>query len=770
MTVADNTSRNQYTATSGQTVFAYTFEIVDKGDIVVLQNGTTLSEGTDYTVSNVGNDNGGNVTLTSGATAGDILTLYRDMPYARTQNYTNSGDFLASEVNSDFDNLWLAGEQTNRSFSQSIRKPITDSDSISMELPEAATRVNSFLTFDSTGAVSVESLSSANAPSNVGRQQFTGNGSTTVFALAAEAGSGAGVFIYIDGVYQESDTYTISGKTLTFTEAPPVNASIEVVSYRTGDINTADANAVTYLPAGTGAVQTTVQTKLRESVSVKDFGAVGDGVTDDTAAIQAAIDTTNDVFFPEGIYRAQGLTANNNQQSFYGVGGNTQIKKNANGVILSGSGNDLYFSGIDFRGESSSHTGDNVSLTGDRITFTNNCGSSDAAGRALKSTGGALRIHGGHNTWATTGSGASDYDIEIGVSGTATLYHYLSAVRSGQSTGGILLVDCGSQTIVGCQIGKLNISSGTSPAGSNGGMVIGNRILGNVDVEISSCNLIGNQFSSSGTTVAFASGTSGCYYMGNTNPLAVTNAGNANNHIYREVSTGSVNEIKFGPDSNTNYMKVDQNNHEFSGDIKLQNNKGLDIRDSGGTLKNAVTLSSGDDWTFGSDTGANFMNIIAGSGGIYLVVNGASRFQVTSSSFRPVADNSYSLGTSSQRFSVVYAATGTINTSDAREKTFLNIEDAERNAALDIKANLRKFKFNHAIESKGDDARIHFGASAQQIGEILTSHGLNPDDYAFYCYDQWEDQIDKEGNIVLPAGDRYGIRYDELLAFILAAL
>jgi hypothetical protein len=155
MTVADNTSRNQYTATSGQTVFAYTFEIVDKDHIVVLQNGTTLSEGTDYTVSNVGNDNGGNVTLTTGATADDIITLYRDMPYSRTQNYTNSGDFLASEVNADFDELWLAGEQTDRSFSQSIRKPITDSDSISMELPDAATRADKFVKFDATGAVSV---------------------------------------------------------------------------------------------------------------------------------------------------------------------------------------------------------------------------------------------------------------------------------------------------------------------------------------------------------------------------------------------------------------------------------------------------------------------------------------------------------------------------------------------------------------------------------------------------------------------------------------
>jgi hypothetical protein len=44
-----------------------------------------------------------------------------------------------------------------------------------------------------------------------------------------------------------------------------------------------------YTPAGAGAVATTVQTKLRESVSVKDFGAVGNGTTDDTAAITAAI-------------------------------------------------------------------------------------------------------------------------------------------------------------------------------------------------------------------------------------------------------------------------------------------------------------------------------------------------------------------------------------------------------------------------------------------------------------------------------------------------
>jgi len=64
---------------------------------------------------------------------------------------------------------------------------------------------------------------------------------------------------------------------------------------------------VSYLPAGTGAVATTVQTKLRESVSVKDFGAVGDGVTDDTAAIQAFRDhiaaTLVLGIFPSGTYK-----------------------------------------------------------------------------------------------------------------------------------------------------------------------------------------------------------------------------------------------------------------------------------------------------------------------------------------------------------------------------------------------------------------------------------------------------------------------------------
>jgi len=63
-----------------------------------------------------------------------------------------------------------------------------------------------------------------------------------------------------------------------------------------------------YTPVSVNAVPRTLQEKLQEVVSVKDFGAVGDGVTDDSAAIQAANDSgAETIYFPPGDYKASDL-------------------------------------------------------------------------------------------------------------------------------------------------------------------------------------------------------------------------------------------------------------------------------------------------------------------------------------------------------------------------------------------------------------------------------------------------------------------------------
>ena len=125
----------------------------------------------------------------------------------------------------------------------------------------------------------------------------------------------------------------------------------------------------------------------------------------------------------------------------------------------------------------------------------------------------------------------------------------------------------------------------------------------------------------------------------------------------------------------------------------------------------------------------------------------------------PSADNTLSLGTSGYRWSTVYATTGTINTSDATQKEQIaDLTAAELAVARRIKGLFKTFKFKDAVAAKGDGARIHVGVMAQDVQAAFVAEGLDANRYGIFCSDTVDDVT------------TLGVRYEELLAFVIAAL
>lgn len=115
--------------------------------------------------------------------------------------------------------------------------------------------------------------------------------------------------------------------------SPPVTVSGALDGLSSG---TNGSSYVGFLQAGTGAVARTAQSKMRDVVSVKDFGAVGNGIANDTVAVQAAINAVvarggGQVYFPAGTYNCNVtvnsvypvvLTGENDKSSIVGVTNN----------------------------------------------------------------------------------------------------------------------------------------------------------------------------------------------------------------------------------------------------------------------------------------------------------------------------------------------------------------------------------------------------------------------------------------------------------------
>lgn len=186
---------------------------------------------------------------------------------------------------------------------------------------------------------------------------------------------------------------------------------------------------------------------------------------------------------------------------------------------------------------------------------------------------------------------------------------------------------------------------------------------------------------------------------------------------------------------------------------------------------------------FNSD--GTFRTVSLGSSqAIRLDIGSSQYLQFGATALTPSQTGAYTLGSASNAWAGGFTQTAFTITSDERAKTPLTeISDAMLDACEEVQ--IGQYQLLERVAEKGEGgARWHFGVIAQRFVDAFQRHGLDPYRFAFICYDKWDaapaqyreltqEELDsceypamQTSVLVEPAreeGDRYGIRYEEML-------
>ncbi len=752
--ISTETNSLSYTGNGVTTTFAYTFPIQSNTWLKVYVDGVLKTLTTHYSVTGVNNSSGGNVVFTSAPSSGAKIVIARiGVDLKQLLNYIQGDQFPAKSHEQGLDKLTAIVQQLAFYVSRAIKLPEYESGNLSLGTLDS--RRKKLMWFDANGDI-----------------QYVGNQPNTVLG------------------FDESGLPTYE----TLPSGSP------------GD---------TFIQAGSGAVERIYQNKAREIVSVKDFGAVGDGVTDDGAAFRSAVEAVvaaggGEVYIPKGTYRVKAEAGDTTNIAVYvpsgvhirGAGAiSTTICPAANNTIVfkvTGLNGGIYNLQID----NPSNTYSNVS--GIRLAPVDEASTSirsdvefnNITNISIRRVAEAIVLKCGptvdgsdsycyYNTFTnidirncTIGIWLKEPPTQPGSGNNRNTFISIRVGETGSNTG--LQIDAGdTNSFIGCAFE--GILSGTSPNTTPTAIKIAyntasygcvrNKFFG---LTIEACTRSIDNDNDLTEIYGYYDATN-TYYSPNGRALAVDIAADKLNMVNAPIRSYTLRAETFctGRDPDVtralgdfytpagNALVMSKSNGAGSAEMRV---------DTPGAYGYYTFYSAGSkQWSIGTQaSGTTNITFFDSSDGAMLQI-------APGTSLKPMADNTYSLGTAPLRWSVVYAATGTINTSDERQKEQI-AEIDERVLKAWSKVNYQQFKFKDSVKKKKNNARIHFGVIAQQIKVAFESEGLDPFEYGILCYDKWEDQpevLSEDRKVVipyLPAGDRYGVRYEEAMVLECAYL
>lgn len=225
MTLLTTAATIQYDGLIGQDAFAYNFRVDKKTDMNVLLDGSLMDQG-DFSITNLGEPNGGVVTLNTPLSVEAVVVLARIVPATQEVDYQPFDAFPAETHEGALDKLTMLSQQNEDAIRRSFRFPIGDeSDPV---LPEATARSLLFLSFDAVGDIALVAGTGGGDPNAVQKPLSSVTAGNLMVFDAAKNSIDAGetpvsilsdADAYTDGVDTSNRVYTDSQDTAVLADA-----------------------------------------------------------------------------------------------------------------------------------------------------------------------------------------------------------------------------------------------------------------------------------------------------------------------------------------------------------------------------------------------------------------------------------------------------------------------------------------------------------------------------------------------------------------------